>query len=228
MTLIKNKSDFIKSLETGLGLKLPGQKAHEKMRIISKFSTPQKSFYKKPIPSAVLILLIPNNDTFDFILTIRSDKVKRHRGQICLPGGVQEQGETLDKTALRETQEEIGVDKKSIELIGKLTPLYVPISGFDIHPYVGWTRKTPKMKIKTEEVDKIVSIQISELIKDKILKKKSIVSNNVKLKIKYFDLGNETVWGATSMILSEFRQILKKLILINQFFFYFFFNFFYS
>ena len=208
MTISKNKPSFIKSLEKILSSKLPGEKAHDIMRTGPKFTKPLEYMKKKAIPSAVLILLFPNNNTFNFILTLRSKKVETHKGQISLPGGAQEQNESLEKTALRETEEEIGVSPETVELIGRLSTLYVPFSGFDIHPYVGWATETPEMNISVEEVDKIISVPVTELIDSNNLRIKNTSLRGIPVKMPYFNLKNEIVWGATSMILSEFKQLI--------------------
>lgn len=208
MTISKNKPSFIKSLEKILSSKLPGEKAHDIMRTGPKFTKPLEYMKKKAIPSAVLILLFPNSNTFNFILTLRSKKVETHKGQISLPGGAQEQNESLEKTALRETEEEIGVSPETVELIGRLSTLYVPFSGFDIHPYVGWATETPEMNISVEEVDKIISVPVTELIDSNNLRIKNTSLRGIPVKMPYFNLKNEIVWGATSMILSEFKQLI--------------------
>ena len=208
MTISKNKPSFIKSLEKILSSKLPGEKAHDIMRTGPKFPKPLEYMKKKAIPSAVLILLFPNNNTFNFILTLRSKKVETHKGQISLPGGAQEQNESLEKTALRETEEEIGVSPETIELIGRLSTLYVPFSGFDIHPYVGWATEMPEINISVEEVDKIISVPVTELIDSNNLRIKNTSLRGIPVKMPYFNLKNEIVWGATSMILSEFKQLI--------------------
>lgn len=208
MTISKNKPSFIKSLEKILSSKLPGEKAHDIMRTGPKFPKPLKYMKKKAIPSAVLILLFPNNNTFNFILTLRSKKVETHKGQISLPGGAQEQNESLEKTALRETEEEIGVSPETVELIGRLSTLYVPFSGFDIHPYVGWATEMPEINISVEEVDKIISVPVTELIDSNNLRIKNTGLRGIPVKMPYFNLKNEIVWGATSMILSEFKQLI--------------------
>ena len=208
MTISKNKPSFIKSLEKILSSKLPGEKAHDIMRTGPKFPKPLEYMKKGGIPSAVLILLFPNNNTFNFILTLRSKKVETHKGQISLPGGAQEQNESLEKTALRETEEEIGVSPETVELIGRLSTLYVPFSGFDIHPYVGWATEMPEINISVEEVDKIISVPVTELIDSNNLRIKNTGLRGIPVKMPYFNLKNEIVWGATSMILSEFKQLI--------------------
>ena len=95
------KPEFIKKIETNLGLKLPGREAHDKMRVGPRIPLSINRFTKSPIASSVLVLLFEENNSFNFILTLRSKKVETHKGQISLPGGVQEKNESLKETAVR-------------------------------------------------------------------------------------------------------------------------------
>ena len=138
---------------------------------------------------------------------------RRADGMVCtakLPGGSQEKNESLEFTAIRETEEEIGINKDTIYIIGKLTKLFVPVSGFCIYPFVGWTNKIPKIK-PSNEVKKVFNVKISELLDRNNEKRKQIVINNKITEIPYFNLRNKEVWGATAMILSEFKKILKSI-----------------
>tara|TARA_B100001250_G_scaffold398499_1_gene406774 strand:- start:496 stop:1131 length:636 start_codon:yes stop_codon:yes gene_type:complete len=207
----QNIPKFIQLLKNDLKSKLPGKKAHDAMRIGRRIPKTIDYIIKTPVPSAVLILLYPKNKTFNFILTLRSNKVESHKGQISLPGGVQEKNETLSQTALRESNEEIGVKTEIIELIGKLSTIYVPFSGFKIYPYVGWTSKAPDLKASEDEVEKIIEISIDELINNNNQRKKNTTIRGVPISMPYFNLNKEIVWGATSMILSEFKEIIKQI-----------------
>ena len=97
------------------------------------------------IPSAVLILLYPYQDDIYFILTERTNEVQHHKGQISLPGGSWENGEQLHETALRETEEEIGITANKTKIICELTPLFVKVTGYMIHPFVGHIPKNPNI-----------------------------------------------------------------------------------
>jgi 8-oxo-dGTP pyrophosphatase MutT (NUDIX family) len=143
------------------------------------------------------------------ILTLRSKKVETHKGQISLPGGVQEENESLAETALREANEEIGVLPEIVEIIGKLSTIYVPYSGFKIYPYVGWTKSIPNLKASAEEVEKIIFASITELLNNDNQRKKTTALRGIPVTMPYFNLNNEKVWGATSMILSEFKQLIS-------------------
>ena len=209
MGITRKKPEFIYKVQNNLSSKLPGKKVHDIMRTGPKIPNVVKYINKPPIPSAVLILLYPKNDTFNFILTLRSNKVESHKGQISLPGGVQEKGESLEQTALRETNEEIGVLPEIIELLGNLSTIYIPFSGFNIYPYVGWAESVPYLQASEHEVEKIIEVSVDELIDDNNQRKKNTTLRGLPVKMPYFNLNNEIVWGATSMILSEFKEIIK-------------------
>ena len=163
---------------------------------------------KSPIASSVLILLFEENNSFNFILTLRSEKVETHKGQISLPGGVQEKNESLKDTALREAEEEIGVLPKTIEIIGELSSIYIPFSGYKVHPYVGWASAPPKLIPSAHEVERIIIVPVNELIDEKNQTQKKTILRGIPVIMPYFSLKEEIVWGATSMILSEFKQII--------------------
>ena len=120
-----------------------------------------------------------------------------------------EKNESKSDAALRETNEEIGIDITTIDIIGNLTPLYVPVSNFRIYPFVGWVEKKPNTIVHDKEVKCLFSVKLNDLLLEKSLKKKEVTFSNEQAIVPYFDLNNETVWGATSMILSEFKFILE-------------------
>ena len=119
----------------------------------------------------------------------------------------------MQETALRETKEEIGVDSISINIIGKLTQVYVPPSNFFIHPFVGYCDFTPSFKANDREVKRIIEINIEDLFKKDVIKFKKMSfkknSGALNFNVPYLDLNNEIVWGATSVILNEFRKLLQ-------------------
>ena len=193
-------------LSEGMKGKLLGQASHQKMMVQPRYISPDK---KKPIPAAVLILLYPGRKQWHFFLTKRTKSVEHHKGQISLPGGMLEEGESTKDAAIRETFEEIGIESKKIKIIGSLTPLHIPVSGFEIFPFVGWIKEKPKLKIQSNEVAKVLCPTIENLLDKRSKRKKYSLILGEKVKIPFFDLDNETVWGATSMILSEFRSVLK-------------------
>ena len=204
----QHKPEFIKKIETNLGSKLPGPKAHDIMRVGPRIPASLKRITKSPVASSVLVLLFEENNSFNFILTLRSTKVETHKGQISLPGGVQEKNESLKETALREAKEEIGTIPKTIEIIGELSSIYIPFSGYKVHPYVGWASAPPKLIPSAHEVERIIIVPVNELIDEKNQTQKKTILRGIPVTMPYFSLKEEIVWGATSMILSEFKQII--------------------
>ena len=202
-------TQFIDQLKRQLNQPLPGKDAHSIMMINPKpiFKNNAKTIK----PSAVLILLFFKNDNWNFFLTKRSQNVNHHKGQISLPGGVQEKKESLQKTAVRETEEEIGIPSQDIQIIGHLSPFYVPVSNFKISPFIGWMKKRPDIRTHDKEVEKVFSVSIDEFILTSTQKTKYDKLNGQMVKIPYFDIDNEIVWGATSIILSEFKNIILEI-----------------
>ena len=204
----QHKPEFIKKIETSLGSKLPGPEAHDIMRVGPRISVSMEKTTKSPIASSVLVLLFEEKNSFNFILTLRSTKVETHKGQISLPGGVQEKNESLKETALRETKEEIGVLPETIEVIGELSSIYIPFSGYKVQPYVGWVSAPPKLIPSAHEVERIIIVPVNELIDEENRTQKKTILRGIPVTMPYFSLKGEIVWGATSMILSEFKQII--------------------
>ena len=200
------KSKLIIKLTKMMNKKLPGKSSHEEMMV-----RPKQKFLKKknPFNAAVLILLYPFGNNWYFYLTKRTKTVEHHKGQISLPGGMLEKGESSQKAAIRETYEELGIKAQVINIIGPLTPFYIPISGFNGFPFVGWIAKCPTLEIQSKEVSKVFAPSVSSLMipQNKKIKRSTILGQ--KVEIPFFDLKNEMGWGATSMILSEFKGILE-------------------
>ena len=203
------KPQFIIKLTKKMNGELPGITSHETMMVKPRYKSIEK---KTSIPAAVLILLYPIKNKWHFFLTKRTNTVEHHKGQISLPGGMLEKGESHKEAAIRETFEELGVQSEDINIIGPLTPLYIPISNFKIFPFVGWIKSNPELNIQSKEVSKVFSPSIFNLMDPQTKKIKDSILLGQKVKIPFFNLKNEVVWGATSMIISEFKNILKGII----------------
>ena len=201
---------FIEALTKMLRRDLEGKSAQQKM-MITPNRFPTKNQENEGIPASILLLLYPLEGEWFFFLTKRSQDVEHHKGQISFPGGVVEKNESKMNAAIRETNEEIGVDKDVIKIIGNLTPLYIPVSNFHISPYVGWTEEKPHTKVQDAEVERVFSVSINDLVLKRNLKTKEDFFSKKSVTVPYFDLNGETVWGATSMILSEFKFILRNM-----------------
>lgn len=200
--------DLIQKLEEQLKKTLPGIETQLKMAPESRL------MYKKDKPeikAAVLILIFPNEHNEPSVIFMKRPSYDgHHSGQVSFPGGKFENiDNSLEDTAIRETQEEIGIDKKDIQIIGKLTELYIPVSGFIVHPYVAWSERQLEFKTDKNEVDYLISISIEKILQLPV-SETFWDFNNTKIRVPYFNIQNETVWGATSMILNEFIEVLNR------------------
>lgn len=202
---------FITQLKITINNDLPGKESHQKMRVIYDQSIELPFSKINSTQAAVLILLYLADNEIYFFLTKRTDELKHHKGQISLPGGKQEGNEKLIDTALRETQEEIGINKTSISIIGTITPLFVPVTGFMIYPFIGYSHNKLEPKPDPVEVATIFSVNISDLLnkENRTTEQRNIRGYDVQ--VPYFKLNDYQVWGATSMILSEFRDLIKSI-----------------
>jgi len=158
--------------------------------------------------AGVLILLYPLDGQLCFPLTRRPESVEYHKGQISLPGGSQENGESLYQTALRETQEEVGVAADSVELIGQLSQLYVPPSNFCIRPFVGYLAQRPNFQIEAVEVAELIEAPLGALFDPAVARIEDWEIRGGVWPIPFYQFGPHKVWGATAMILSEFAAML--------------------
>lgn len=202
----------IKQLIHNLQKPLPGFKAQRIMSPPQRLPAEEYDLYTLNAKNAcVLVLLYPNKNKIYIPLLLRSVYNGTHSAQISLPGGKPEINDaTLIATALRETQEEIGVDSKGITVIGSLTPLYIPPSNFLLHPYVGYMNEHPLFKIDPKEVQRVYEITLDEL-KDKQNTKKKLIyhqSIGAKLLTPYYAIQEQTIWGATAMVLSELLTLI--------------------
>ena len=191
---------------------LPGKPAQKIMLTKPRNPINYSSNSECPNPAAVLILLFPVKQDIRFFLTKRTNVVQYHKGQISLPGGAWEEGEQLWGTALRETNEEIGVREDHIQFIGELTPLFVPVTGFLIHPFVGWVDEEPETSPDPTEVESLFSASVLSLTDQNSCQCEERTIRGHVFDVPYFQLNGQKVWGATSMILSEFKTVLKEVI----------------
>jgi 8-oxo-dGTP pyrophosphatase MutT (NUDIX family) len=196
-----------------LKLPLPGNVAHEPMRATPVGELRPKFEHKVPPRlGSVLILLYEENGQIKFPLTKRPDYNGTHAGQVSLPGGKAELGEDFIQTALRETEEEIGVSQSTIRVIGRLSDFFVIPSNFMITPVVGYASSKPAFTPQESEVDKILEGSLTELLRDDAIQTKEILAaKTYRLMAPHFLFENEVVWGATAMMLNELRVILKQL-----------------
>jgi 8-oxo-dGTP pyrophosphatase MutT (NUDIX family) len=158
--------------------------------------------------AAALLLLYPASSGPAVALTVRSSALTRHPGQISLPGGATDPGETLAQAALREASEEVGVDPAGVRILGELTPVHVLVSGFTLHPVVGVTDRRPDFRAAPGEVEQILEVLLHDLRDASRIRQGTRIREGIAVEYPYFDLLGHQVWGATAMVLGEFICLL--------------------
>lgn len=196
-------------------MELPGEASHYKM-------TPLQRRYaletinikeKNPKKAAVLSLFYPDNDgNARFILILRKVYKGIHSNQVGFPGGKEEhEDHGLHATALRETEEEVGIDAAKIRIIKKLSEVYIPPSNFMVYPYLGLLNETPQLIPDKMEVEAILEVLVSDLLDDDMIFNKRLTTSYAEdIEVPAFKLNDHTVWGATAMMLSEVKEIIKS------------------
>lgn len=193
---------------------LPGSQAHNLMAPLGRNTEfREKMAYKEnPRQAAVLALFYPDlaGDT-KLVCILRKTYKGVHSNQVGFPGGkVEPEDHTLDDTAVRETEEEIGVFRKDIHVHKELTNVYIPPSNFWVQPFIGHIDYTPEFIKQESEVEELIEISIDDLLSDKhVTTQKITTSYAVDIDVPAFLLNNYVVWGATAMILSEIKSVLK-------------------
>jgi 8-oxo-dGTP pyrophosphatase MutT (NUDIX family) len=192
---------------------LPGWEAQKIMAPLARLSADLSKLIQPDYKEGgVLLLLYPGRDANLTLVLIRRQTYNgAHSGQVSFPGGAREADESLLDTALRETTEEIGVPPQSLKVLGALTPVYIPPSNFMVYPYAAYSAARPNFSPNQREVAELIEVPLAMLLSDG-------VRQMAKMEIKPFGMtdvpcynfwGNE-VWGATAMILKEFKELVKN------------------
>ena len=198
-------------------LKLPGEVAHFKMAPIERLAALKKIAIEKETvrKAGVLVLFYPSEAKQTMLaLILRKTYKGVHSAQIGFPGGKYENEDTsLKETALRETEEEIGVLRNTVSVLKKLTEVYIPPSNFFVQPYLGITKNTPNFILQEEEVETLIEVPLIHFMDDTFKIHQNLTTSYAKnIIVPAFLLNNYLVWGATAMMLSEVREMLKELL----------------
>ena len=219
---MQRSEKLINKLRDSLAKELPGIKSWERMAVksqegnsieseslqkYSKWLNEEKLSVMKT--AAVLIGFFEKGNNWYFPLIKRPMHEKNHPGQIALPGGARENNETLEETALREAFEEVGIIPNNVEIIGKLTPLPVPVSNYLIYPFVGIINKEPEWKINKDEVAELIILKLDDLIEADDGYSENWDLRGNKVKVPVFKLSDKTIWGATATVLCEMLDLIK-------------------
>jgi 8-oxo-dGTP pyrophosphatase MutT (NUDIX family) len=205
--------DFLHRLYAGLDKGLPGENAQRLMAPYGRKSLKELDFDAiNPKLGATLLLLYPKENTVKSVLIKRPVYNGTHSAQVSFPGGkLDETDENLKQTALRETQEEVGCLSENIQIMTELTQVYIPPSNFLVSPFLGFCDSAPGFVANDREVDRIIEFNLSMILKEETIQKGRIqLSNNLVVETPYFNIENEVVWGATAVILAEFKALLER------------------
>lgn len=196
---------------------LPGEEAHFKLAPLLRIQELEKLNIerKNPKKAAVMAVFYPGlQEETKFVLILRKTYQGVHSNQVGFPGGrVEPEDRDLAHTALRETEEEVGIPQHEVEVIKEMTRLYIPPSNFWVHPFMGIMKRTPLLVPQEEEVESVLEITLKEFMNDSCLTREILSTSYAKeIEVPAFKLGGHIVWGATAMMLSEMKDILGEVL----------------
>lgn len=203
---------IIEELSTLLKGDLPGYESHQKLMKHRLPVDQLKDKLASARQSAVLLLLYPKEDSWHTVFIERQSYAGVHSAQIAFPGGkVEEQDIDLQETALRESKEELDIEAAHVNIIGNLSPIYIPPSNFLVQPFIGVQNQRPNFNPDPREVASFLEIPIAHFLQDSsLVETKIALSNGLNRRVKAYQWNDAIIWGATSMIVAEFSDLLKQ------------------
>jgi 8-oxo-dGTP pyrophosphatase MutT (NUDIX family) len=214
--------DVVTRLEDAFTRELPGAAAQAHLAPIPRRQWPD-GFREEQLRHAAGLLLVFPDQTENaeaaqaersrsaearILLTVRAHTLGRHGGQVSLPGGVVDAGETFEQAALREAREEVGLSTDLVRVLGAMTPLDIPVSGFRLHPIVGICERRPPLTPAAREVARILEPAIDALMARDCVVHARRARDGVAMTVPGFHLEGVEIWGATAMVLAEFLSLL--------------------
>jgi 8-oxo-dGTP pyrophosphatase MutT (NUDIX family) len=195
---------------------LPASEAHYKMAPLERIESMKNLEIegKNPKIAAVMMLFYPKNGATHLVLIVRNSYEGVHSAQIAFPGGKFElSDENFESTALRETYEEIGIHPENIEIVMPFTNLYIQPSNFMVYPYLGICRQEIIFVPDENEVANIIELPLSDFLNEDLIVSVNISNSYAKnIEVPAFKINEHIVWGATAMMLSELKEVLKKVL----------------
>jgi len=196
------------SIKSEIGKGLPGQIVQYRMSPEVRLNINDEL---PPKDAGVLILLYPARESVYTVLIQRTDYPGVHSGQVSFPGGKYESDDRdIDHTAIRETEEELGIDLEDIEVLGSLTKLHIPVSNIMVYPLIGFIKYRPEFNPDSTEVDGIIEIRLDDLLDPGIIGFSNRQIFERETRIPYYKINERQVWGATAMIISEFLELIRR------------------
>jgi len=208
-----NFQDFLKYVPNIIPIELPAVESHIKMapkeRIEGLKNLDLEALNARM--AGVMMLFYPKQEKTHLVLIVRNTYEGVHSAQIAFPGGKFEKSDfNFENTALRETHEEIGIESEKIEIIKKFSPMYIPPSNFLVHPFLGIAKEELSFYPNIREVAGIIELPLSVFLNDEIIIEARLsTSYGANILVPAFNIQNHVVWGATAMILSELRDVLR-------------------
>jgi 8-oxo-dGTP pyrophosphatase MutT (NUDIX family) len=208
---------FLNDFRVILQGELPGEDAHS---IMSPANRPAVQNLSErgiiPRESAVMILIYPRHtekgSSWYMVLIKRNEYEGAHSAQVSFPGGRKDEKDSTPlQTAIRETYEELGIQVPEDNVLGALSRIYIPPSNFIVSPFIAYQLTVPEFIPDRREVNYIIEFPLFNILDEELVKNTQVkISTGFHMKVPYFDIGNEIVWGATAIILSELKELLKK------------------
>ncbi len=195
-------------LRSAFRTSLPGADAHRLLAPKPRPGWRPGAVPAHATPAAALVLLYPLDDAPHVLLTVRAGRLGKHAGQVSFPGGLIDAGESVRDAALREAFEEVGLDPAAVRVAGALSPLYIKVSNFAIHPVAGVAESTPRLRPSAAEVARLLPAPLAALADPANLRRGTRWRDDLPCDVPYFEVRNERVWGATAMVLAELLAML--------------------
>ena len=208
--------EFLRFVPKLIDARLPAFDAHIKMAPLERLESLRNSSFgdKKPRMAAVMMLFYPKNNSTHLVLIVRNSYEGVHSAQISFPGGKYEfDDKNFAYTALRETHEEVGIHPDKIQILKSFTEIYIPPSNFMVYPFLGISKEELVFTPQPTEVANIIELPLSTFLNDAIVVNEELstsYANNIR--VPAFKIDEHIVWGATAMMLSELKEVLKEVL----------------